>query len=534
MKLRLAEAKVPGYQIFDLPVALEQPLTFVSDKTWLYPAWLHWASETPAADWRFGKVQPEFESIKLEPKIAQAKETVYRYKLLRSLLDKTVKERAQIKNHSGFGFDRIALHPFWGYVLMMCVLLIVFESIFQLAQYPMDAIESGLGWIGDIIGTYLPDGRIKDLLLDGVLAGIEGIVIFVPQIAILFTLIAFLEESGYMTRVMILLDRLMSRIGLSGRAIVPLVSGVACAVPAIMSTRSMSSSRERLIAIFVTPLMSCSARLPVFTLLISLLISSEARLGPFSFQGITLLGLYLLGFLGTILTSWLLDKLLPKGKSSPFVLEIPPYQRPHWRNVWISVYQKSSSFVLEAGKIILAISILLWFMASYGPGESMLQAEQQAKKEAFSTQLNPDETANLTASKQLEASYAGVAGRWIEPALKPMGFDWKIGIALIASFAAREVFVGTMSTLYAAGSEENTGALKERMQLAIQPETGKPVFTPPVIASLLVFYIFAMQCMSTLAVSYRETGTWKWPMLQLVYMTGMAYLMSWLIYIAFK
>lgn len=530
LKLRLDEAKAPVYQLFDLPKALEQRLEFQSDQSWIYPAWLHWASATKPNDWRLEKVQHEFEPIALEPKLAQAKETVFRYKQLRHLLEKTVKEKAEVQSSAGFILDRIALHPFWGYVLMIIVLLVVFESIFQLADYPMAAIDSGLGWLGEMLSQMLPDGKLKDLLLDGVLAGIQGIVIFVPQIAILFTLIAFLEESGYMSRVMILLDRLMSRIGLSGRAIVPLVSGVACAVPAIMSTRSMGSSRERLIAIFVTPLMSCSARLPVFTLLISMLISSEARLGPFSFQGVTLLGLYLLGLLGAIVTSWMLNKLLAKGTSSPFVLEIPPYQKPHWRNVWISVYQKSSSFVLEAGKIILAISILLWFMASYGPGDRMQEAEVLAKKEALSTQLSPDETANLTASKQLEASYAGVAGRWIEPALRPMGFDWKIGIALIASFAAREVFVGTMSTLYAAGSEENTGALKERMQKAVEPKTGNPVFTMPVIASLLVFYIFAMQCMSTLAVSYRETQSWKWPLLQLVYMTGLAFGLSTLVF----
>lgn len=531
LKLRLEEAKVPSFQLFNLPEALEQPLGMEQEKTWLYPSWLHWASGTPVKNWKIETVLKEFIQTKLDPKLAQAKETVFRYKKIKPLVAKTVTERQGAGlNRSGFRLDRLALHPLWGYVMMVVVLLVVFESIFKLAQIPMEAIDAGMAWLSNHLDGWLPDGRLKSLLLDGLLAGIQGILIFVPQIAILFTLISFLEESGYMARVMVLLDKLMSKLGLSGRAIVPLVSGVACAVPAIMSTRSMSTSRERTIAIFVTPLMSCSARLPVFTLLISLLISSETYWGPFSLQGLTLFGLYLLGLLGAIVTAWILHLFLPGKSTGPFVLEVPPYQRPHWKNVWMAVYQKSSSFVLEAGKIILAISILLWFMASFGPGNAMETAKTKAQTEAQLAHLNEEETANLVASSQLESSFAGEAGRWIEPVIKPMGFDWKIGVALIASFAAREVFVGTMSTLYATGNDEDAGALKERMRHAVHPETRLPVFTPAVIASLLVFYIFAMQCMSTLAVAYRETRSWKWPALQLVYMTGLAFGLSTLVY----
>jgi ferrous iron transport protein B len=333
-----------------------------------------------------------------------------------------------------------------------------------------------------------------------------------------------------MARVMILLDRAMGKIGLSGKAVIPLVSGVACAVPAIMATRNMSSNRERLIAIFVTPLMSCSARLPVFTLLIGLLIPGNTFWGPVPLQGLVLFGLYLIGLLGAVGSAFLLHLLLPGSQTGSFILEIPPYQKPNWKNLGISVYQKSRSFVWEAGKIILAISVILWFLAGFGPGDSLSKAKLSAEVEALSQKLNQEETDRLVSSRQLESSYAGIAGQWLEPAIRPMGFDWKIGVALISSFAAREVFVGTMSILYASGSDGEPELLRTKMVSARNPETGKPVFTMAVISSLLVFYIFAMQCMSTLAVSYRETRSWKWPMLQLIYMTGLSFGLSTLVY----
>jgi ferrous iron transport protein B len=461
------------------------------------------------------------------PDLEIARETTQRLRLLRELVQGIQTGEKEGKQKSGGYFpDKIALHPVWGYLLMLVILLIVFEGVFTLSSYPVDLLDSGMDFIGNSISVHLPDGIIKEFLLGGILAGIQGIVVFVPQIAILFFLIGILEQSGYMARVMLLLDRLMGKMGLSGKSVVPLVSGLACAVPAIMSTRNMSSSRERLIAIFVTPLMSCSARLPVFSLLVGILFPSQVWWGGLPVQGLIMLALYLLGLAGAVVSAWLLHRLLKGKGTGNFVLEIPPYRVPGWNSLLTSVYQKSSAFVMEAGKIILAISVILWFMASFGPEERMAAVEQQAKQEVMNGRIPTSELAARTASLRLEASYAGIAGQWIEPAIRPLGFDWKIGVALISSFAAREVFVGTMSVLYASGSEEETEGLKSRMMSARHPETGKPVFSTATIISLLVFYIFAMQCMSTLAVCYRETGGWKWPALQLIYMTMLAFSLS--------
>lgn len=516
LKEKLAEASVPGLQLYkqekenlDLP----------------YRQWLTWVSSVEGAN-------PESVS---EKELTQARETAQRYKILRQKLNPLVQNEANLKRDAGYRFDGVALHPILGYLLMLFVLLLVFEGLFEIASYPMDWMESGMAWGSEWISSLLPEGILKSFLISGILAGIQGVVIFIPQIAVLFALIGLLEQSGYMARVMLLLDRFMARLGLSGKAVIPLVSGVACAVPAIMATRNMTSQRERLIAIFVTPLMSCSARLPVFTLLIAMLISENARWNHIPIQGLVLFGLYLIGLLGAILSAWILHRFMP-GRSSEgaFLLEIPPYQLPNWKNLAITVYQKSWSFVWEAGKIILAISIILWFLAGFGPADSLEMAAIEARKEAAAQQLNEEETQNLVDSRRLEKSYAGRAGQWIEPWIEPMGFDWKIGVALISSFAAREVFVGTMSVLYASGSEGEPALLKSRMLNARNARTGMPVFTPSVILSLLVFYIFAMQCMSTLAVSYRETGSWKWPVLQLLYMTGLAFGSSTVLYQMFK
>ncbi|HRH34658.1 MAG TPA: ferrous iron transport protein B [Catalimonadaceae bacterium] len=529
LKSRLSEAKSPDFKLFDIRHALQ----IQDEYQFSFSEWLSWAvnrSEITKGD--FSGIPEWLNKWTVDADLALAKETVYRHRALK-ILEERVTLFEKNKREFGYRFDRIAMHPIWGYGLMLTILVLVFESIFKLAEIPMNLIEVGMGYVKSIVDQMGPPGLVKKLILEGVLPGIEGVVIFVPQIAILFSLISLLEESGYMARVMVLLDSGMKKIGLSGRAVVPLVSGVACAVPAIMATRSMSSSRERLIAIFVTPLMSCSARLPVFTLLIAMLVPGEAILGPFSLQGLTLFGVYLIGLLGAVVTALVMDKWLMKKESIPFVLEIPPYQVPHWRNIWISVVQKSSAFVFQAGKIILAISIILWFMSSFGPGNSMDFVEKESLEFARKSGLTEKETNDLISSRKLEISYAGRAGKWIEPAIAPLGFDWKIGVALITSFAAREVFVGTMAVLYAAGDQEETTLLRERMTQAINPKTGKSVFTGATVASLLVFYIFAMQCMSTLAVSYRETGSWKWPLLQLIYMTGLAFAASFAVYQVF-
>jgi ferrous iron transport protein B len=516
LKNALQNAKIPALQIFNAAeMAGETGLKYPDNfKEWL---------SIQAGN------RDETSKMDGSNALAQAKETVYRYKKIRLGLSLHAIIQNSEKGKS-FSFDKWALHPVWGYTIMVGILLLVFEAIFKFSALPMDWIETGFGQGISMLEAILPEGILKRLLLEGILAGIQGIVIFIPQIAILFFLIGLMEESGYMSRVMVLTDMLMKKMGLSGKAVIPLISGVACAVPAIMSTRSMAGSRERLIAIFVTPLMSCSARLPVFTLLIGMLVPAAATFGPLSLQGLSLFGLYLTGLIGAILTALVMHRFLPGKGLSTFVIELPPYQYPLWKNIWISVYQKSMSFVLEAGKVILAISVLLWFLAGFGPGEEMEKAYSRSIESSLAAGMQQNEAEQIALSRRLEASYAGQAGKWVEPVLRPLGFDWKIGVALITSFAAREVFVGTMSVLYASGSEGETEVLKTRMLQARDPDSGKPVFTGPVVLSLLVFYIFAMQCMSTLAVAYRETQSWKWPLLQLFYMSGLAYALSALIY----
>lgn len=520
LKAAIEKAKIPDLQIFN-PQAV-----FSDNSTAEIHDFAHWLSLQSGQEYQ----HTESETAKTDIKsLQQARETVYRYKKIKEGMAAHHIVQSRERGNE-FSFDRWALHPVWGYLLMLGILIVVFEAIFKFSALPMDWIELAFGHGIALLEQALPDGILKRLLLEGILAGIQGIVIFIPQIAVLFFLIGLMEESGYMSRVMVLTDMLMKKMGLSGKAVIPLVSGVACAVPAIMSTRSMAGSRERLIAIFVTPLMSCSARLPVFTLLIGMLVPARAAFGPLSLQGLSLFGLYLTGLLGAIATAMVLNRLMPEKGRSTFVIELPPYQYPLWKNIWISVYQKSMSFVLEAGKVILAISILLWFLAGFGPGEQMETAYNQSLETSLASGMQRAEAEQIALSRRLESSYAGLAGKWVEPVLKPLGFDWKIGVALLTSFAAREVFVGTMSVLYASGSEGETEMLKTRMLQARNPDSGSPVFTGPVVLSLLVFYIFAMQCMSTLAVSYRETQSWKWPLLQLFYMSGLAYALSALVF----
>src|SRR5690606_19862189 len=357
------------------------------------------------------------------------------------------------------------------------------------------------------------------------------IVIFVPQIAILFGFIAILEETGYMSRVVFLMDKAMRTVGLNGKSVVPLISGVACAIPAIMSTRTINNWKERTITLFVTPLMSCSARLPVFTILIALIVPDQSVLG-FNLQGIALMSLYLLGFGMAILSAWVMKMIIKVNERSYLIMELPTYRWPKWTNIGYTMMEKTKAFVVEAGKIIFAISIVLWVLASYGPGDRMHEAQEHVIRETADMGLTDQELDDRIAAYRLENSYAGVIGKAIEPVIRPLGYDWKIGIALLTSFAAREVFVGTMATIYSIGSvgDEEEATIKSRMKAEINPETGGPRFTPAVGFSLLVFYTFAMQCMSTLAVVYRETNGWKWPMLQLVYMTTLAYLSSLVVY----
>lgn len=469
----------------------------------------------------------------------QAAETIARYSVISKLVATAVSQTQAQRSAYTQTLDNLFVHRFWGFGIFLGILFLLFQAIYSWASGPMDLIDAGIAWLSDTLKATLPAGPATDLLTDGVLAGLAGVLTFVPQIAILFAFISVLEETGYMARVVFIMDRLMRRFGLNGKSVVPLISGVACAVPAIMATRGIDNVRDRLVSIFVTPLVSCSARLPVFTVLIALVIPNKPWLGIFNLQGLALMGLYLLGFLAAIVSALVMSTVLRRRgqqlDTSFFVLELPPYKVPKWTNVGYSIMNSVKSFVLEAGKIIVAISIVLWVLASYGPGDNMEQAAEQARVAYEAGALNAPSVEMAMQGAQLEASYAGMIGHAIEPAIRPLGFDWKIGIALVTSFAAREVFIGTMSTIYSLGNDsENTDGVLARMQAEVNPDTGGPMFTPALACSLLVFYLFAMQCMSTLAVTYRETQSWKWPVAQLFYMTGLAYLCSWLVYMAMR
>ncbi|MDR6194528.1 ferrous iron transport protein B [Siphonobacter sp. SORGH_AS_0500] len=457
----------------------------------------------------------------------QTKETVNRYKILGAIADESIRKKDN-KPQETFTqkLDKILLHPIWGYASFFAILFLIFQSIFSLAEYPMDWIDSGMASLNEWLKSNLPEGLLTSLLTDGLVAGIGGVVVFIPQIAFLFTFISLLEESGYMARVMVLMDKLMRKVGLNGRSVVPLISSVACAVPAIMGSRTIQSWKDRLITIMVTPLMSCSARLPIFTIMIGLVIPERTILGIFNLQGLALMLLYLLGFVSALLSAWVMKNLMKVKERSFFIMEMPVFQLPRVDHVVMAVWNAVKAFVLEAGKVIVAISIILWVLASYGPGDSMEQAEQQVIKE--NPTLSQEELGNAIASAQLETSYAGRFGHFIEPAIRPLGYDWKIGIALLTSFAAREVFVGTMSTIYSLGGDDDTDTVKNKMRTEINPETGGPRFTPAVAFSLLIFYVFAMMCMSTLAATYRETKSWFYPAVQFTYMTAIAYVAAWI------
>ncbi|MBU2915850.1 ferrous iron transport protein B [Reichenbachiella agariperforans] len=466
----------------------------------------------------------------------QTTETVERYKIIRKKLQEVVirSQEGVVKNRTS-KLDKILTHKIYGYLIFMAVLLLMFQTIFEWANPFMDWIDMGFAELSGLANDLLPPGVLTDLLAEGIIPGLGGVVIFIPQIALLFCFIAILEESGYMARVVFLTDKIMRKFGLNGKSIVPLISGVACAIPAIMATRNIESWKDRIITIFVTPFMSCSARLPVYAILISLVIPEKHVLSIFNLQGLTLMFLYLLGFFGAIFSALIMQKILKVKERSYFIMELPVYRWPKWRNVWITIFSKSRTFVFEAGKIILAISIILWVLASYGPGDKFDQATTTVQAEQPSLAIDSQAFENAVSAYKLENSYAGILGKSIEPAIAPLGYDWKIGIALITSFAAREVFVGTIATIYSVGAdEESETTIKEKLRAEINPHTGDPMYTFALGMSLMVFYAFAMQCMSTLAVVYRETKSYKWPLLQLFYMSGLAYLSALVVYQVLK
>jgi ferrous iron transport protein B len=497
----------------------------------LYKLWL-----VITQDVNFGKMdRNEVEAIasfktksKSDLKRLQQKETIKRYQFINNTLKKGQTIDASQAKDLRTKFDRILTHKVWGYVIFFFILLTIFQAIYDWSTVPMDFIDSVFASLSDWVKNTLPEGAFTNLLAEGIISGLGGIVIFIPQIAFLFLFIAILEETGYMSRVVFLMDRIMRRFGLSGKSIVPLISGTACAIPAIMATRNIESWKERLITILVTPFTTCSARLPVYLIIIALVIP-EGRFLGLSYQALTLMLLYLLGFGAAVISAYILNKVLKIKSKTFFVVEMPNYKLPLFKNVALTVLEKTKSFVFGAGKIILAISIILWFLASYGPGEQFNNAENIVTTEYATQNLNEEELNQKIASHKLEHSFIGIAGHAIEPVIRPLGYDWKIGIAIVSSFAAREVFVGTLATIYSVGNDDED-TIKNRMAGEVNPILGGPLFNFASGISLLLFYAFAMQCMSTLAVVKKETNTWKWPTLQLVIMTAIAYISALIAY----
>jgi ferrous iron transport protein B len=456
----------------------------------------------------------------------QAEEIMQRYARIKQIMQASVVEEDPLqKERRTEYFDKTLLHPVWGNVILLIVLFLLFQSIFWLASYPMQWIDAGFSELTSFLESILPINWMTNLLLNGVLAGLGGILVFVPQIAILFGLITILEDSGYMARIGFLSDRLMRSVGLNGRAVLPLISGMACAVPAIMATRTIENKKERLIAILVTPFMSCSARIPVYTILIGLVIPKIYYLGFIGLQGLVMMGLYFLGFVLAILASKVLSWLIKTKGKHAFLMELPIYRAPRWRNILITMLAKVKVFVVDAGKVIMVISVLLWALCNYGPGNKI-----QDIKNKYALVENKTQQAN----EILGASYAGQLGKIIEPAIKPLGFDWKIGISIIASFAAREVFVGTMATLYSVGDADNENkTLMQKMAMA-KNEDGTLTYTLASGMSLLIFYCIALQCMSTLGIVKRETKSWFYPIMQFISLGIIAYVLSWVTFLLLK
>lgn len=477
------------------------------------------------------KITDVLNTLIIDTNKLQSLESVERYKVINRIVEECITHKSAIKTESFTQkLDGVLTHRIWGYAIFLIVLFFIFQTIFFLAAFPMEWIESMFIAISELTANILPQGELSNLLVNGIIAGLSGVVVFVPQIALLFAFIAILEDTGYMARVSFIMDKLMRRFGLNGRSVIPLISGVACAVPAIMSARTISSWKERIITIMVTPLMSCSARLPVYTLLISLVVPQDKTLGFFNYQGLILMFLYLIGFVAAIAAAWILKWILKAREKSYFIMELPVYRTPQWRTVGLTIFDKVKMFLFDAGKIIVAISIILWFLSAHAPGNKFEEIEQKYQDYSFSGDLNQNSLDAKIASEKLEVSYAGMLGKSIEPVIKPLGFDWKIGISLVTSFAAREVFVGTMATIYSAGNTDNTQTIRKKMQAEKDPETGKPKYSIAVGFSLMIFYAFAMQCMSTLAVVYRETKSWKWPTVQFFFMGALAYISSFIVY----
>lgn len=484
---------------------------------------------SPAESDRIEELEQEFS---FHSQKAQAAETIARYNFINDLLYDTVKIPETAKEESlSNKIDKILTHKVFGFVIFLGILLFMFQSIFAWSAYPMELIGDFFVWLQAHLHHILPAGPLTGLVVDGVLGGLSGVMVFIPQIAILFAFISILEDTGYMSRVTFMMDKLMRKVGLNGKSVVPLIGGFACAVPSIMSTRTIENWKDRMITIMVTPLVTCSARLPIYTLLIALVVPNRNIWWVFNLQGLALTGMYVFSLISAITVAFVFKFIIKGRERGYFIMELPVYRMPRWKNVAYSMYERSKTFVLQAGKVIIAISVILWVLASYGPGDRFRRIEQKYAQPQYSKNMTPDSLQKVIGSEKLENSYAGVLGHVIEPVIKPLGFDWKIGIALITSFAAREVFVGTMATIYSVeGSAEKLESVQQKMKTAKNAQTGQPVFTLAVAFALMMFYAFAMQCASTVAVVYRETKDWRWPAVQFAYMTVLAYAASFIAY----
>ncbi|MBP5983120.1 MAG: ferrous iron transporter B [Fluviicola sp.] len=476
-------------------------------------------NQLKVAESTFGKQQALFPIADAN---AQAIDTDERFHAIQLFVQRAVKRNQLLPSRSK-KIDRWLTHPIFGFIFFFILLLIIFQSVFTLASYPMDIIDSAFGSLSSFVAQELPAGLFTELLANGIIPGIGGVLVFVPQIALLFFLLSILEETGYMARVVFMMDKLMRPFGLNGKSVVPLISSSACAIPGIMSARTINSWQERLTTIFVAPLISCSARIPVYTLLIHLVIPNKLVVGFISLQGLVLFSLYLLGLIAALATAWVFQFFLKNKQLSVFLLELPPYKSPRWANVGIEVVTKAKVFVTDAGKIIVAISILLWALATFGPSNNIERAVNAIPKPTAKTQVARENYDKQVAAVALENSYIGVIGKSIEPIIAPIGYDWKMGICLITSFAAREVFVGSLATIYSVDqTEDDATPLITRLREDKKAD-GTKTYTLASGLSLLVFYVFAMQCMATLAVVKRETKSWKWPLIQLFYMGALAY-----------
>ena len=459
----------------------------------------------------------------------QETEASERYAKIQKILEKVLVRQNEPEENPISKWDRILVHPLWGYLIFAAILMVVFQFIFSFAAIPMDFIDGTFVELGSWLNEVLPAGIFTDLLSQGIVPGIGGVLVFIPQIAFLFFFIAILEESGYLARVVFIMDKLMRPLGLNGKSVVPLLSSVACAIPGVMATRTISDWKERMITILVAPLMSCSARIPVYTILITLVIPDHYVFGILNLQGLVLFGLYALGLISALLVAFVLKKII-KSKDKGFLLmELPQYQKPKWGNVGLTVWEKVRVFVWDAGKIILALSVILWALASYGPGDRIDEAVKRVELNYNSTSnINQEEKENQISSVKLENSYMGILGKAIEPVIAPLGYDWKIGISLISSFAAREVFVGSLATIYAVHADDNE-KLIDRLRKEKRSD-GSLVYSLASGSSLMVFYVYAMQCMATFAIVKRETKSWSWPLFQMAFMGVLAYLAAFITY----